>query len=169
MAIRDKRKRRKRGKRLNLVGEKESGPQFFSPGKVQAARDYRAAKDQDEEQRKQDIVEREALAATRKIQKEKERVERAIVTAEKRKLAAEVRALKEAEKQARAAAKDETSKQKEQQLKLQGQSTGTTRARKTQKKQVRRSIGAMQVEEVKSGATVTSRGRQVQKPKRFNS
>ena len=106
MAVRDERKRRKRGKRLNLVGEKESGPQFFSPGKVQAARDYRAAKDQDEEQRKQDIVEREALAATRKIQKEKERVERAIVTAEKRKLAAEVRVLKEAEKQARAAAKD---------------------------------------------------------------
>lgn len=106
MAVRDERKRRKRGKRLNLVGKEESGPQFFSQGKVQAARDYRAAKYQDEEQRKQDIVDREALAATRKIQKEKERVERAIVTAEKRKLAAEVRVLKEAEKQARAAAKD---------------------------------------------------------------
>ena len=39
-ALRHEKKRRQQGKRLNLLGEEDSGPQFFSPGRVQAARDY---------------------------------------------------------------------------------------------------------------------------------
>ena len=98
MTIREEKKRRARGKRLNLVGEEESGPQFFSPSKVQAARDYQASKDKEEEQRKQEIADRKALAAAKKVTKEKERVERAAIMAEKRKVAAEAGAIKEAEK-----------------------------------------------------------------------
>jgi len=167
MAIKDEKKRRRRGKRLKLVGAEESGPQFFSPGKVQAARDYQASKDQEEELRKQGIADRKALAAARKIKKEKERVKRAAITAGKRKMAAEVRAIKEAEKRARAAAKEEASRQKEQQLRLRGQSTVAKEARKIPKKQARRSIGVMKVQEVEVAVVATSRGRQVQKPRRY--
>jgi hypothetical protein len=37
-------KRRQRGKRLNLLGEEGSGPIFFSPSKVRKARDLQQAK-----------------------------------------------------------------------------------------------------------------------------
>ena len=47
-ALKHERKRRRRGKRLNLLGEEDSGPQFFSPIKVQAARDFQALKEEDE-------------------------------------------------------------------------------------------------------------------------
>jgi hypothetical protein len=40
----EKYKHRKK-KRLNLLGEEESRPQFFSSGRVQAARDYQATKE----------------------------------------------------------------------------------------------------------------------------
>lgn len=167
MAIGDEKKRWVRGKRLNLVGEEKSGPQFFSPSKVQAARDYRASKDQEEKQRKQKIVDRKALAAAKKVEKEQERAERAAIMAEKRKVAAEVRAMKEAEKQARAAAKQEVFKQKQQQLRQQGQPIRSTKASKTSKKQVRRSIREAEVLEVEVVVTATLRGRQVQRPRRF--
>ena len=38
-ALKHEKKRRRRGKRLNLLGQEESGPQFFSLTKVQAARE----------------------------------------------------------------------------------------------------------------------------------
>ena len=47
-ALRDEKKRRRRGKRLNLVGEDDHGPQFFSPCRIQAARDYQESKDTEE-------------------------------------------------------------------------------------------------------------------------
>jgi hypothetical protein len=47
-ALQDKKKRRKRGKRLNLIEEENSGPQFFSPEKIQTARDCQATKQQEE-------------------------------------------------------------------------------------------------------------------------
>ena len=96
-------------------------------------------------------------------------MERAVIMAEKRKAAAEVRAAKEAEKQARAAAKQEALKQKQQQLEQQGQSTVSTKASKTLKKQVRRPTQEAEVREVEVVVTATSRGRQVHKPRRFNS
>jgi hypothetical protein len=33
-ALKDEKKRRKRSKRLNLLGEEDSGPQFFNPGRI---------------------------------------------------------------------------------------------------------------------------------------
>ena len=167
MAIREEKRRRARGKRLNLVGEKEAGPQFWSPSKVQAARDYQASKEKEEKQRKQEIVDRKALAAAKKTQKEQEKVKRAAIMAERRKVAAEARVTKEAEKQARAAAKQEALKQKQQQLGQQKQFTGSTKASKTSKKQARRPVQMVVVPEVEVVVTATSRGRQVQKPRRF--
>jgi hypothetical protein len=57
-ALQDEKKRRKKDKRLNLVGEEDSGPQFFSPGRIQAARNWQATKEQEELQRQQNIIAR---------------------------------------------------------------------------------------------------------------
>ena len=54
-ALKNKKKRRKRGKRLNLLGEEDNGPQFFSSARVQAARAWQASKN-DEKTRKQEAV-----------------------------------------------------------------------------------------------------------------
>ena len=48
IALQQEKKRRRRGKRLNLVGEEESRPQFFSPRRIQTAREFQAAKEEDE-------------------------------------------------------------------------------------------------------------------------
>ena len=99
-SIKLEKKRRNRGVRLNLVGEEDSGPQFFSPGRVQAARDYQATKDAEEKARQQDILTRKALAVTKKAQKEEEKIQRAAIATKRRQLAAEAKAQKAVNKQA---------------------------------------------------------------------
>ena len=44
-AFKLEKKKRQRGKALNLVGEEDSGPQFFSPGCIQRARDLQEEKE----------------------------------------------------------------------------------------------------------------------------
>ena len=68
--LQDEKKRRKRGKRLNLLGEEDSGPQFFSPRRVQAAREFQAAKEEEEAQRQLDISEKRRQATAKRLQKE---------------------------------------------------------------------------------------------------
>ncbi len=167
MDIKQERKRRKRGKRLNLCGEQDSGPQFYGPEEVKAAQDYQASKEVEEEQRKQEIIDKKEQAAAKRVQKEKERVERAAITAAKRKAAAEARAIREEEKRAWAGAKAEALRQKKEQLRLWGQSTGSKEARKTPKKQARKSVPVVIEQEEEVAVMATSRGRQVQKPQRF--
>ena len=72
-ALKQEKKRRKRGKRLNLLGEDDSGAQFFSPIRVQAAREYQAIKAEDELIKRQGIAERKAQAAAKKKQKEEDK------------------------------------------------------------------------------------------------
>jgi hypothetical protein len=79
----EKRKRR-RGKRLDLVGEEASGAQFFSPGHVQAARDFQALKEAEKQVKLDEKTDKKAKAAAVKLQKEKNKIERAIKVAEKK-------------------------------------------------------------------------------------
>ncbi|SLM37363.1 hypothetical protein LPUS_07185 [Lasallia pustulata] len=99
-ALREEKRRRKRGKRLNLLGEKESGPQFFSPGRVTAARTWQAEKEEEEQQCRQDIESSKALVAFKKLQKEEEKLQKAAVAVEKQQLAVEAKTAKGAESQA---------------------------------------------------------------------
>ncbi len=65
----EKRKRR-RGKKLNLVGEQDSGAQFWSPTRYNAAKVYQAEKEEAEHQRKEAIATRKADAAAAREQKQ---------------------------------------------------------------------------------------------------
>ena len=98
VSLRNEKKKRQRGKRLNLLGEEDSGPQFFSPQRVQAARQFQATKDTEEVLRQQQILDKKALAATRKAQKEEDKLYRAILAAKRRQLAAEASAQKAIDK-----------------------------------------------------------------------
>ena len=51
-ALKVEKQKRNRGKRLNLLGEEDNGPQLFSP---RAAREFAAQKEAEEEQYKKNI------------------------------------------------------------------------------------------------------------------
>ena len=72
-ALKNEKKKRRRGKRLTLLGQEDSGPQFYSPIKVQAAREFQTVKEEAEIVRRQEIEERKAQAAAKKKQKEEEK------------------------------------------------------------------------------------------------
>ena len=88
VALKQEKKRRKRGQRLNLLGEEDSGAQLWSPTKVEAARTYQATKEEEDRLKKEGIESRKVEKAARKEQKEKEKAEKAAATAERRRLAA---------------------------------------------------------------------------------
>src|SRR5580700_4433784 len=100
----EKQKRRK-GKRLNLLGEDSSGPQLFSPSRVQAAKAYQAQKEAAEEQKRLEVAEKKAQGAEKRLQKEKEREEKALQRATRKQEALVAREEKRAEIQARKEAK----------------------------------------------------------------
>ena len=62
-------KKRQRGKRLNLLGEEDSGPQVFTPSRVALAKAYQASKEDAEQARKDGIAEKKAVAAAKREQK----------------------------------------------------------------------------------------------------
>src|SRR5450432_2572158 len=56
-------KKRKLGKRLNLIGEEDHRPQFFTPERVRAAINYQAQKEDEQELEKRAKIENKARKA----------------------------------------------------------------------------------------------------------
>ena len=166
-ALKQEKKRRKRGKRLNLLGEDESGPQFFSPSRVQAAREYQAIKEEDELIKRQGIEERKVQAAAKRKQKEEEKEKRAAAAAEKKLLAEEMKATKAAERQAQRELREAAKREKEERERLWKVAKRPPQVKKTVKRQVSRPITTID-EEVMEEVRTTSRGRLVHRPKRLN-
>ena len=65
-ALKIEKKKRRRGKRLNLLSQKDNRPTFYSPIKVVAAREYQALKEDVEIAERQVIEERKAQRAINK-------------------------------------------------------------------------------------------------------
>jgi hypothetical protein len=166
-ALRHEKKKRQRGKRLNLLGEEDSGPQFFSPARVQAARDWQAIKDTKEALRQQGIVDKKALAAAKKQQKELNKIERARLLAKRRQQAAEAKAQKAVEKQAQIELKEVANRHNKGRLELKRQSTGPQKVQKSRKKQARGPNNTVITQQVEGVVLTTSRGRRLQRPQRF--
>ena len=167
-ALKQEKKRRRRGKRLDLVGEDGGGPQLFSPSRVQAARDYQASKEAEEAERQQGIKDKKAAAAAKKEQKKKEKNEKADDVAARRQIHADTKARKAAEKQQLQEAKQAAAERKRQELVAENASKIPKRAgkqRKPQRQIVSEVAAAPRVEEVISG---TSRTRTIYRPSRYN-
>jgi hypothetical protein len=85
-AFKIEKKKQARGKRLNLIGiEDDSGPQFFSPSQIQAARRFQAEKEDEETLQKQVKADEKARKALEKEKSEVEKKERASEREKKRK------------------------------------------------------------------------------------
>ena len=81
-----------------MCGETDSGPQFFNPSRVQAARDCQRAKETEENKRLQAITNKKVAVATNKLRKENEKKVREASTASCRAEAERKKANKEAKK-----------------------------------------------------------------------
>ena len=99
ICLANEKKKLKKGKRLNLLGEEDRGPQFFSPTRIQAVRHFQATKDTAETFRQEAIAEKKALAAEKKATKEREKKERVEQALQRRKAREEALANKASEKQ----------------------------------------------------------------------
>ena len=83
--------KRKRGKRLNLLGQEDNGPQFFTPDRVKAAITYQAQKEDEKELEKRvrienkarKALEREEIKARKKLAAEKRLQQRVQAQSEK--------------------------------------------------------------------------------------
>ena len=113
-ALKTKKKKRNRGKRLNLVGKEDNRPQLFTLNQVHQALAYKDKQKALKQAERDRIESKKATALARRLHKEEQRKERALqasirkqeVAKKKAKKAAEVQALKdahEAAKQAREA------------------------------------------------------------------
>src|SRR5450432_3633020 len=71
-------KKRKRGKRLNLLSEEDNRLQFYSPARIQAAREFQAQKEATEEENRAKIASKKALAIVAKEKAEATKKERAL-------------------------------------------------------------------------------------------
>lgn len=79
MAITQEKKRRQRGKRLNLLGEEETnGPQFFSPQRILAAKAFQESKEVTEQEKKRQKAIDKEQASFKRQQKQADQQERTI-------------------------------------------------------------------------------------------
>ena len=99
-ALKNEKKRRKRRIRLNLIEEKEEGPQFFSSSKMQATRNFQTSKKKKKLQKKQEITKKRTQIVINKVLKEKVKQKRFLAAAEKRRLKEKALRAKAVEKQA---------------------------------------------------------------------
>lgn len=100
-ALKQEKKKRSRGKPLNLLGEADSGPTLFSPSKVQAAKMVAATKLANEQAENEKKVQHKIKQAAKKEQAEKEKAERAVARLVRAQVNAEIKAQKKAETEAR--------------------------------------------------------------------
>ena len=167
-ALQLEKKKRQRGKRLNLVGEEDSGPQFFSPGRVQKAKAVQAAREAEEQQKRDDIANRKAQAAAKKERMEAEKAVRALQKAARRQLAQEAKALQEAGIRARKEQRLARKEAKKAAQKAKRQSTAVAKGRKRGIGQVVQAEETIQAKKAKVVLCTTSRGRAVARPQRYN-
>lgn len=167
-ALKNEKKKRQRGQRLNLLGEDDSGPQFFSPGRVQRARDYQDQKEINEARRQQEIADKKAAAAIKKAQKEADKIQRAFLTLQRRQATAEAKAQKALDRQARAKPKKVAITPGKGQSNQKGVSKYPRKAPGNLRKQLNRSDNAVALVHAKEVVSATCRGRKICRPQRFD-
>ena len=158
-ALQEETKRRKRGRKMGLFEKDEPGQaQFFSPGKIAAAR---ARELEMENQKEQDRIDKELKAqakATDRQRKAREAKDRVDL---RRKMAADKRALKEAAKEARKQVREANL-----QLRLE-QQTSLNSVKASTASRKRKLTDTLEVEPVHVHTSTARNGRTIAPPKRF--
>ena len=167
-ALANKKKKRKREKKLNLLGKEDKGNlKFYSPNKVERAREYNMAKEATKTQKQLNIAKRKATAAANKAKKEEEKVQRATTAQLQQEQADAKKAARAKEIEAKEKARELAKLQKEQNTKT---ASSRKRSNKASKQPVEPEIvyaNTTAVAEVEEVIQINSRGRRVQLPNRY--
>ena len=162
--LKKEKKRRKRGKRLNLVGEEDTGAQLFHSSRIRAALAYRAEQDALKEVETAAKLVKKAQALENKQRKEQEAEERALQRQVVKESKAQAKAIQLAAKEARKTQATLSKKDKKKTLKvvlpIKFPSKGLVKAV--------RFVEDVQLEEEGGGSEMRrSRTREVRLPHRF--
>ena len=155
-AFEAEKKKRQRGKRLNLLGEEGTGPQFFSPARIEAAKAYQASKDEEEVQRQQGIQEKKAQAANKRIEK-----------VERPKIATEKKAQKAIEKQLQKSLQESIRQPIRKPAAIPKRCTKLSKTPNQRSKQPSMLHGVIAANWGEGGHIATASGRSIQRPARF--
>ena len=164
-AIKEEKRKRNRGKRLNLVGEEDNGPQVFTPSRVLWAKAH------SDELKAQEVAERARIdnkkvtALANKIQKEREHAAQALHTSIHRQEVAEKKTKKAVEVQAQ---KDQHEVAKQACKAQKAQKTTQVSAPKCKEAAVLPPKSSVVAVIIESPVKVTSRGRVVKLPTKLS-
>jgi hypothetical protein len=164
IAIKLEKKKRRRGAKLNLVGEEKQEAEFYSPSRVQQALELYAAKEANEQLRKEGIAQRKATAIATREKKAADKAAQALERQVQRQLAQEKKAQLEKEK---ALKKVDREAQKDLNQ-VCATSKAPIRAKKPLKRKVDAHVEVVEVDRVaKRAKTITASGRAIKVPHRF--
>ena len=166
--VKNEKKKRQRGKRLNLLGQEGSGPQLYGPEQIQQARDIQGQKDTYEAQRRQDIIDKRAAAANKKAQQESDRLQRAAQATYRRQLACDAKAQKAVEKQSQAELKKAFPTPKKKQASRKRVYTEVDEVPRLSYSRGKKAKSTVAVANTEVPVFATSTGRRVCRPQRFN-
>jgi hypothetical protein len=158
-ALKNEKKKRKRGKRLNLVREEDNGPQFFSLPRVFCALDYADRKEAKEQAKRERIKAKKIAVAAKKVHKAQEKADRAIKAAKRRQLAAEKKIQHAIDVQARKELWAAQKAEKEMQKSLQKSMVPRTKVNKPSSKRPTKQNKPLPEVEQPQVEITTSRGR----------
>jgi hypothetical protein len=167
-SLKVEKKKRSHRKRLNLVGEEDSGPQFYSPSCVHRALEFQSKEEADEQKEQDRIESNKATAITNRQRKEEEKAAHALQSSIHKQAALEKRLQKTADIQV----------QKEQRQANQLVHKAQLLLQKAQKSAPKAQVAALicrksaAVAKVDSGVAkvkiVTSRGRATMRPMQWS-
>jgi DDE superfamily endonuclease len=167
-ALAIEKKKRTRGKKLNLIGEQDSKAQFWSPTRYKAAQAYQAQKEEAEHQRKEAIASKKACAAAAREQKQAQRNIAILQRTIARQVAQEEKARKEAERaQARKERIALLEQRRADRLTVSSPKKGRLPTRSSSLPPEQQKVG-IEGKEMPVVVRRTIRGRQVIVPRRFN-
>ena len=155
-ALRDKKNRRTKGKRLNLLGEEDAEPQLFSPSRIQAAKERQQVQKELVEQERLDKAQQKMDAQVAREQRDLEKKERQLQRQVNKQFSDERKKIQHLEKEAKRQAKENVIVDRK------GQSNTSTTTKLVASNSAPMH-GGVEGEVVK----VTSRGRAIISPQRF--
>jgi len=165
--VKEEKKKRQRGKKLNVLGEEDHGPQFFSPTTIKRAKGVQAAKAAEVEVEKARIASNKITNAAKKARSDAEKAEKALQRQLAKDAKAQIIAEKKAEKEAQKLANQRAKLASKVTVKKKTTAKTPKKAAVVQKKSVRFVEVAAEGVGPKTPIKATSIGRCVKIPQRY--
>jgi DDE superfamily endonuclease len=165
--VKEEKKKRQRGKKLNLLGEEDYSAQFFSPTTIKRAKDIQAAKVAEAEAEKARIASNKITNAAKKARSDAEKAEKALQRQAVKDAKAQIDAEKKAEKEAQKLANQCAKLASKVTVKKKTTTKTPKKAAVVRKKSVRFVGVAAEGVGPKTPAKVTSTGRCIKTPQRY--